>query len=243
MPGHRGPGVLVVFEGIDGAGKTTQVEMLESALRKAKEPVTRSKEPTNGSWGKKIRDSASTGRKSPREELKYFLYDREQHAQAIVRPALQRGEVVILDRYYYSTIAYQGVRGLPVEKLHQMMKKKFLRPDVVFLLDISPDVSIPRIRKRGDIPNEFERIHNLEDARDIFNSIRDTRIVKIDAAMSAKTVHKIVLEEFISGAFKKRRCFKQAYECDEPALCGYRMAGTCAWANSKLWQSKALLAK
>ncbi len=232
MPAHKGLGVLVAFEGIDGAGKTTQAALLVSALREAGESITNSKEPTNGSWGKRIRDSASTERHSPREELKYFLRDREEHTVNIIKPALDRDEIVILDRYYYSTIAYQGVRGFNVKSLQRVMKKRFVIPDAVFLLDIDPWVSVHRIQKRGDSPNEFERMSNLEKAREIFLSLKDKVVIKIDGSMSIESVHKEVIQNFIDGALKRRRCAK-SYGCDDPLYCGYRMSDTCVWIKTQ----------
>lgn len=231
MPRHKGLGVLVAFEGIDGAGKTTQATLLVSALQQAGESVVSSKEPTNGSWGKRIRDSALKERHSPREELKYFIRDREQHTANVIQPALDKDQIVVLDRYYYSTIAYQGVRGFPVVPLHKMMKDRFIIPDVVFLLDIDPRLSVYRISGRGDKPNEFEHIPNLEKAREIFLSIEDEAIVKIDGNMSIDYTHGFILDNFVNGPLKKRRCAK-SYGCDDPLYCGYRMSDTCPWIKS-----------
>lgn len=229
MPRHRGKGVLVAFEGIDGAGKTTQANLLVSALLQADEPVTASKEPTTGDWGLRIRRSAAAGRLRPMEELKYFLRDREQHTQNLIRPALSKGNTVILDRYYYSTIAYQGARGFSVNDLKEMMEERFLVPDAVFLLDIDPAISLQRIAKRGDVPNEFERLQNLEKTRRVFLSLKDKRIILINAAMPIDCVHKEVLQKFIDGPLKHRRCAK-SNGCEDHKR--HPMASTCPWVRS-----------
>ncbi len=104
-------GILIVFDGIDGGGKTTQAKLLADILTAAGETVVLSKEPTDGPWGKQLRASATTGRMSLADELHAFTEDRKQHVTNLIAPALARGEIVILDRYFYSTIAYQGARG------------------------------------------------------------------------------------------------------------------------------------
>src|ERR1700760_2647970 len=111
-------GLLVVFEGTDGAGRTTQAGLLEDWLAPTGVEVVRTKEPTNGPWGRRVRESATTGRLSPDEELHAFLEDRKEHVPQLIKPAIAKGQIVIVDRYYFSTAAYQGARGRdPVELL------------------------------------------------------------------------------------------------------------------------------
>jgi dTMP kinase len=124
-------GILIAFEGIDGAGKTTQVELLERFLLESGEKVRRSKEPTDGPWGQKIRESAANGRMPWADELHAFTEDRKQHVRELILPALQNGKTVILDRYFYSTIAYQGTRGGDVDKLTAQLVDTTPEPDVV----------------------------------------------------------------------------------------------------------------
>src|SRR4051794_15210691 len=104
-------GTLIAVEGIDGAGKTTQVERLAKFLAERKMPVVHSKEPTDSVWGQKIRQSASQGRLTLEEEVEAFARDRGEHVAQVIGPALARGDIVLLDRYFYSNIAYQGSRG------------------------------------------------------------------------------------------------------------------------------------
>lgn len=174
-------GLLIAIEGIDGAGKSTLAEGLRAILNKTGAKVTLGKEPTRGPWGMKLRDSASQGRLSPEDESRFLLLDRRQHVDDVIRPALSRGEVVILDRYYPSMVAYQGAAGLPVQQL--LADNSFApRADVLILLDLAPAVGLERIRARGDEPNAFETLENLEAVRSIFLQLQDPEMVTIDAA-------------------------------------------------------------
>src|SRR5690348_11605062 len=101
-------GFFIVLEGIDGSGKSTQVKAIAAALRERGYEVVTTKEPTDNKWGKILRNSASTGRLSAEEELETFIKDRKEHVEILIRPSLDAGKVVITDRYYFSTAAYQG---------------------------------------------------------------------------------------------------------------------------------------
>jgi len=226
-------GVLIAFEGIDGAGKTTQVDLLADFFRQVGEPVVRSKEPTDGPWGRKIRASASNGRMKLAEELQAFTEDRKEHVRELILPALREGKTVILDRYFYSTIAYQGTRGTDTKELARQMHEIAPTPDIVFLIDVPPAVGLERIEGgRGESPNEFEQLDGLKKARDVFLSQaeRDPVVVRIDGTLPIAIIHREVLTHLLEGPLKKRHCAK-AYGCDDPTLCGYRLSGTCRWAE------------
>jgi dTMP kinase len=191
-------GKFLVLEGIDGAGKSTQIQLLAQALReRGLEPVL-SREPTDGAWGRKLRESATTGRMSAADELEHFIRDRTEHVAQLIEPSLAAGRWVILDRYYYSTVAYQGVRGgdegMDPHALQQKMESLFPRPDRVFLLDLDPVAAIKRIRHgRGEALNEFEQRESLERIRRIFLSLEGDEIVMIDANRSNEEVHQSIL--------------------------------------------------
>lgn len=221
--------ILIAVEGIDGAGKTTQVRMLREELERIGEHPVVSKEPTNGPWGKIIKDSAATGRLSVEEELSAFLNDRTEHVTSLISPALVQGRIVILDRYFYSSIAYQGSRGANVEEVKTLMESRFPIPDAVFVLDIEPEVGMHRIaHSRGEEPNHFEERGNLAKAREIFQSLSGSNIHHIDGAMSPQSVHSVLVAQFIDGALKQKRCAKQ-YGCDDIVHCGFRITGACEW--------------
>ncbi|KAB7769114.1 dTMP kinase [Xanthomonas maliensis] len=180
-------GLLVVIEGIDGAGKTTLARRLAETLSAAEIPVVCSKEPTNGPWGTQLRQSAATGRLSADEEATLLIRDRRDHVEQLIAPALARGEVVILDRYFPSMIAYQGAAGLPLDNL--MALNAFApRPDVLLLLDLPPATGLARIRARGDAPNHFETAENLERCRAIFNTLELPGKHVLDARTDADSV-------------------------------------------------------
>jgi dTMP kinase len=106
-------GFFIIFEGIDGTGKSTQLHLLAEKLKQLDYAVVSTREPTNGPYGKKIRElfvdrTAAT----LEEELELFIADRDQHVQEVIAPALADGSIVICDRYYLSTVAYQGARGI-----------------------------------------------------------------------------------------------------------------------------------
>jgi dTMP kinase len=166
-------GVLIAFEGIDGAGKTTQAHILSTYLQNRGHEVRILKEPTMGVWGRKIASMGRTGRNlSAEEESRYFLEDRKEDVQNRIRPALAQGKIVIMDRYYYSNMAYQGAKGMnpaTIEEANSFAPK----PDLVLLLDISPDTAKERIyQNRNGETNHFEE--RLGPVRQIFLDIAKT---------------------------------------------------------------------
>ncbi|MGC3969778.1 MAG: dTMP kinase [Pirellulales bacterium] len=166
---NRVSGLLIVVEGIDGAGKSTQVRRLADALSAAGYDVVADREPTDGPWGRKLRESAVSGRMSLAEELHAFLEDRREHVRDVITPALQRGAIVVLDRYYFSTMAYQGIRGADVEQIRRDNEVFAPKPDLVLLVDFDPQIALQRIEhSRGDVPNTFERLDQLQAIRDVF---------------------------------------------------------------------------
>jgi dTMP kinase len=228
-----GSGILVAVEGIDGAGKTTQVSRLTQALRHIGEAVVSSKEPTTGQWGSILRKSAQTGRLSLPDELAMFINDRTEHVAQLIQPNLDAGSIVILDRYFYSTIAYQGARGADVKSVSEEMVSRFPIPDAVFILDVDPVVGIHRIANdRGEEPNHFEDRSSLADARSIFNQLQGDNIRRIDGSKSILEVGHQIMDLFVGGPLKKKRCAK-VYGCDDPFHCSFRLSGTCEWWNLK----------
>ncbi len=182
------PGWLVVIEGIDGAGKSTVIHRLLEHCNARGLACLTSAEPTRGPWGMKLRQSMAAGRLSLDEELRLFLKDRAEHVEAVIRPAMAQGKVVILDRYYLSTAAYQGARGANPEWILSDNEKFAPAPDLVLLLDFDPVGGLDRIRARGDAPNSFEQLDALREVRRIFLTLRRDFIHRVDAAQTPEQV-------------------------------------------------------
>ncbi|MEW5721690.1 MAG: dTMP kinase [Thermodesulfobacteriota bacterium] len=177
-------GLFLALEGIDGAGKTTQALRLKSRLEEAGLPVVYVKEPTGGAWGRKIREIAEKGRAgvSPARELEYFLRDREEDVRENIAPALARGGVVVADRYFYSTIAYQSVLGLDPAEIRRL-NAAFPVPDLVILLEIPLELSGVRItHHRSQTVNlGYEQSAFLKQVKAVFDSLEDPNIVRVNA--------------------------------------------------------------
>ena len=233
MPNVSDRGILIAIEGIDGAGKTTQVRKLEKLLRRAGQSVISSKEPTTGQWGSILRQSAFSGRLSLEEELATFIKDRTEHVENKIKPHLDLGHVVILDRYFYSTIAYQGARGADITSVSKEMFDRFPLPDAVFILDVDPVIGIHRIaHDRGEEPNHFEDRAGLGQARKIFQSMEGwTNVHIVDATLEIRPLHDKILEVFMNGPLKAKRCSK-SYGCDDQVHCSFRLSGSCEWWNT-----------
>jgi len=183
-------GLFVVFEGIDGTGKSTQLHLLADKLQQMGYAVVSTREPTDGPFGKKIRELfVDREVVSSEEELELFIADRDQHVQEVIAPALAKGRIVVCDRYYLSTIAYQGANGLDPEFI---MEKNmgFPVPDLAIILEIEPAQSILRIQnQRNEIPNTFEKESNLRKVAAIFDLMQHPYIERISASDSIENVH------------------------------------------------------
>ena len=229
-PIHLHPrGLLIAFEGIDGSGKTTQVQRLRASLESIGLQVVCTKEPTAGEHGAALRASAFTGRLSPEKELQLFVADRKEHLERVILPALAEGAVVLVDRYYLSTVAYQGARGLDPEFVLDVNEQFARIPDRIFLMVASVETGLQRIRKRGDIPNEFERAEQLEAVAGIFAGIGRAYISRVDAELDVDQVARAILQDVVEGLLFEllcehridgRRC--NAFACAQP--CTYHRA-------------------
>ena len=190
-------GYLIVFEGIDGTGKSTQCSLLSKFLREKKIPNIVLAEPTMGIWGMKIRRVLSEGREgiSPKEELSWFVNDRKEDISKNIMPALLDNKVVIMDRYYFSTAAYQGALGLNPEDIRTENENFAPIPDRVLIFLTSPDVCLERIESSRDQKSAFEKIEYLQNVETIFKSFVGPNISFINSIGSVSEVHKKVLTE------------------------------------------------
>ena len=163
-------GLLIAFEGIDGTGKTTLALMLKERLEVSGYSVVMFKEPTNETEaGKKIRASYIEERASLDIELQWFIEDREWNVTTRILPALAENKIVFLDRYFFSTACYQGVRkNNDWVSILELNRKKFPEPDLTIIFDLDVQLAIKRIMKDRSNANTFEGMQNLRDVRALF---------------------------------------------------------------------------
>ncbi len=194
-------GVFIVFEGGDGAGKSTQIALLSDYLQSRGLQVSVTHEPGGTGPGEVIRRLLlDTGEEalSPKAEALLYAADRAEHVEKVIRPALGRGEVVISDRYMDSSVAYQGfARGLGLERVRELSlwATDGLLPDVVFLLDVQPATAFERSEPSDRI--EEEGIQFRERVRSAYRTLArrfPEMIVLIDAEMSKDEVARLIRE-------------------------------------------------
>ena len=191
-------GKFIVFEGIDGSGKTTQIEMLEKRLKDEGKKVFRTAEPTDAPSGKALREALSGAVKRPPTELAaLFLLDRITHnvdKEKGIKKLLDEGYFIICDRYYYSSLAYQGseIDGDWVARIN-LECPDIEAPDVCVFLDLSPDEAIERISKNRETTEIYEKKEKLADVRQkyfkVFEKLKGRDNIKVvDASGSPEEV-------------------------------------------------------
>ena len=152
-------GKFVVFEGIDGSGKSTQCQLLYDRLVKNEIPAALVREPGGTKTGEQIREWLSSGSDiDPMSELLLFSAARSALIHQKIMPALHQGRIVISDRYMYSSIAYQSfARGVDLDKTLRVnaISTGELIPNIVFLIDMPPEISLQRID--SDEEDRFEK--------------------------------------------------------------------------------------
>lgn len=189
-------GLLIVFEGIDGTGKSTQMSLLAAHLKKNGFAVIETREPTDGQFGKQIRALyANRNGVSREQELELFLADRLEHVQNLLIPALKEEKIILCDRYFFSTAAYQGAAGHTFSPEEIIEKNSFApTPDLALLFCAPPQVGIQRITSgRGESLNDFEQEATLRQVAAVFDSLKSPCIERIDATGSIESIHQSVL--------------------------------------------------
>ena len=185
-------GVLIVLDGIDGTGKTTQAKRLLAALRKKGADAVYFREPSDSRWGAMIKSRVATpGSLTPEEELDLFQKDRRENVKNNLKPAMQKKKVIVLDRYYFSTVAYQGARGIDPEEIRRQNETFAVEPDLVFILDVPPEKGLDRIaasREKMDL--HFEQKDYLVKVRAIFLGFEGKNIHHIDASLPEEDVYR-----------------------------------------------------
>jgi dTMP kinase len=177
-------GRLIALEGIDGCGKSTQAARLVDALRADGHDVVATREPTDGATGRRIRTMARSGKRVPAfEELGWFFDDRREHVATVIEPALAAGRTVLTDRYFLSTVAYQGARGLDWREILARSEAEFPLPDVALLFELPAADGLARVQARGGpAAPAFEEVAFLTTAAAIFAALDLPYLVRIAAA-------------------------------------------------------------
>ena len=194
-------GLFITFEGADGCGKTTQIELLKKYLENKGESVVLTREPGARGLGEKLREILLNydGEVSPMCESFLFLADRAQHVDCIIKPAVKDGKIILCDRHTDSTVAYQGYgRGLDMDRIHKLnsIATSGLKPDLTIVFDVDIETSMQRVGKEKD---------RMESAGvDFFNRVRrgyleiaknePKRVKVIDSSDTIECIHKKVVE-------------------------------------------------
>jgi dTMP kinase len=164
VPTSAGPGkgLFLTLEGIDGSGKTLQAGLLVEWLEGEGIDVVATREPTDGTWGRRYRSWArGDSEATPEEVLDFFLRDRSEHVEQVIAPALEQGAVVVCDRYTHSTLAYQAAQGIDRDELRERHRALGLpEPDLALWIRVPVEVGIDRIRDEAG--ERFERAAFLE---------------------------------------------------------------------------------
>ncbi len=207
---HSG-GVLIAFEGGEGSGKSTQIERLAASLRAAGHAVLVTREPGATGVGQRIRDLVLHHDEplGPRAEALLFAADRAQHVDAVLRPALDRGEVVLTDRFVDSSLAYQGAgRELTLDEVRQISRwaTSGLTPDLTVLLDIPAADGLARARGRSDADNlERQSVEFHERVRQAFRALAEAeprRYLVLDAQRPVDELNgqiRATVDQLLSG--------------------------------------------
>lgn len=199
---------FISFEGIEGCGKTTQIEVLSEYLKRSAIPHAITREPGGTGVGEGIRRillNSETIHLTAAAELLLFNASRSQNIEEKIKPALQRGQIVLCDRFYHASMAYQGYgRGINldfIEKLTDLVCGG-CRPDLTILLDVDPEIGLARARARNHARVEDEGRFEAEDIqfytriRNGYREIaaRDPGVRVISADRSKEEIHKEILD-------------------------------------------------
>ena len=188
-------GKFIVFEGIDGSGKTIQAQLLFEYLKKRGFDVILTREPTDGPIGKLIRSALKKKWKAANVTLQLlFSADRSHHLATEIIPSVEEGKIVISDRYAFSTIAY-GSLDID-EKWLEEINSKFIQPDVIFILDLPVDIAIDRIKSNRSVIELFEEKEKLEKIRKTYLTLAEKypNCYVIDATKSVEEIHSEIKE-------------------------------------------------
>ena len=182
-------GKLIVIEGIDGSGKSTCAKNLTEKLNSMNIKSIYTFEPTYSHYGAKLRDGMLSEDLDAEAELLLFVKDRKEHIEYMIKPALEEGYFIILDRYFYSSIAYQGAKGIDINRIINMHKGFIIKPDIVFIFHLPIDIALNRIISKRGIADRFENETYLKKVDKIFHSFNEPFIYHIDTDKDIKIIN------------------------------------------------------
>lgn len=166
------PGKFIVIEGLDGSGKSAQVDLIVDFLKSKGREVILTKEPTiDSEAGRKVKQALKGEIKlEPLDLQKLYVEDRREHLKNKVIPALEQGKFVVSSRYAFSTFAYGYSDGLDVDLLVKL-NDEFLLPDLTIVIDVLPESCIDRIEKRGEPKELFEKKEKLAKVNEVYKKL------------------------------------------------------------------------
>lgn len=185
--------MFIAFEGLDGSGGTTQLGLLAASIRATGRTVVVTREPSDGPVGQLIRAQLAGGEVGDPVFGHLFAADRRDHLDRVVIPALARGAVVLTDRYFLSSLAYQSLT-LGLDRVWSL-NAEFPAADAVVMLDLPVDVCLERVLSRGGTRDRFESLEQLRRVADAYEAaitrcrLRGDNIVRVDASGTPAEVH------------------------------------------------------
>jgi len=190
--------LLIVFEGIDGSGKTTISKMLYEYLKNNNLRVSWLREPSDSKWGKEIRELSKIYDEIPIDkELDLFTKDRKWDVKNNIVPALKRNKIVILDRYYFSSACYQGAKGLETDMILKINEKFAPPPNALFIIDTEIETALDRIKRdRDSTAILFEKKDYLKKVRKNYLNLKEKNTFIINGNSSIKDVFSETLKHF-----------------------------------------------
>lgn len=192
--------LFIVFEGIDGSGKSTQCNMLYKYISGRGTGVRMLAEPTSGRWGTELHAMLKSATPPPVEtQIDLFIKDRIDDCEKNIIPCMNSGTTVVMDRYFYSNAAYQGVSGItPAEIIKRNMEEGFPLPDRVYFIDVSAETAMKRILKRNGSGNTelFEKRDFLEKVRSNFLSIADERFIIVNGEGDEESIFEKIRDDY-----------------------------------------------
>ena len=202
--------MFITFEGIEGCGKSTQIDRIEKTLNQSGIPVLKTFEPGGTGIGMKIRRILLDSRNknlTPLAELILYIADRAQHMEEVIRPALGEGKWVLCDRFFDATIVYQGAaRGQDMAFIHALNQEvtQGIRPDITFILDCPVEMGLKRALKRNEASSEQSQDRFEKEKIEFHCAVREgyldiaarepERAIVIDAALSQGEVERAIFD-------------------------------------------------